>query len=148
MATFLFSNPQAPYRNPPPVPEFYKPSVYYITALTLGQTTIVTTATEHNYIVGNEARLHIPSFYGTSQLNEQQGLVISIPSPTQVELQINSSQFNAFITSPPYGPTKPQICAIGDYNSGAINSSGRIANGTTIPGAFQNTSPIEGTWLD
>ncbi len=148
MSTFLFSNPQAPYRNLPPVPEFYRPSVYFITSITLGLTTIVTSATDHNYVVGNFVRLHVPLTYGTRQLNEQQGLVISIPSPTQVELLIDSQQYDSFISSPTYGPTRPQICGIADINTGAINQYGRIQNITYIPGSFRNTSPIEGTWLD
>ncbi len=148
MSTFIFSNPQAPYRNPSPVPEFYRPSVYFITAITLGLTTLVTTATDHNYVVGNYVRLHIPTTYGSRQLDDQQGLVISIPSTTEVQLLIDSQQYDTFISSPTYGPTRPQICGIADLNTGAINSSGRIQNITYIPGSFRNTSPIEGTWLD
>lgn len=147
MSTFLFSNPQAPERNPPIVPQFYRPSVYFITGITLGATTIVTSAVAHNYVIGNAVRLHIPATYGTRQLNEQQGLVLSIPSSTQVELLIDSTQYDTFISSPAYGPTKPQICGIGDLNTGAINSYGRVENITYIPGSFRNTSPIEGTWL-
>jgi len=38
--------------------------------------------------------------------------------------------------------TEPQIIAIGDNNSGSINSNGRTNLGTTIPGAFRNISPV------
>jgi hypothetical protein len=148
MAAFLFSNPQAPERNSPIVPQFYSPSIFFITGIILGQATTVTTAVAHNYVIGNTVRLHIPQTYGTRQLNEQSGLVISIPSPTQVLLAIDSTQYDSFNSSPAYGPTKPQICGTGDYNSGAINAYGRVSNITYIPGSFLNTSPIEGPWLD
>lgn len=148
MSNYLFSNPQAPERNPPIVPQFYRPSVFFITGISLGNSTTVTTATTHNYSIGNNVRLHIPATYGTRQLNEQIGLVVSIPSPTQVVLQIDSTQYDAFIPSPPYGQTRPQICGVGDINSGAINPYGRVQNQTYINGSFVNTSPIEGTWLD
>jgi hypothetical protein len=137
----------APERNPPIVPQFYAPSVYYITAISNGNNTTVTTATTHNYVIGQKVRFHIPPTYGERELNEQEAYVLSIPSATQVLVGIDSITYNAFIPSPSYGPTKPQICAIGDVNTGSINSTGRISNGTTIPGAFRNTSPIEGTWL-
>lgn len=146
MSAFLIG-PNAPERNPPIVPQYYAPSVFYITAITLGLTTTVTTATDHNYSIGGEVRMHIPTTYGTIQLNGAQAVVISIPSSTQVELLIDSQQFDSFISSPTYGPTKPQICGIGDLNSGSINSFGRVGNILNIAGSFVNTSPIEGTWL-
>lgn len=149
MAAFFFSNPQAPERNPPIVPQFYAPSVFYVDAITLGSTTTVTTAVAHNYFVGTSVRMHIGNTYGTVQLNEMTGIVLSIPTPTQVVLSIDSSQFNKFIASPSYGPTKPQICGVGDYNSGVSNNLyGRVNNQTYINGSFVNTSPIEGTWLN
>lgn len=141
--------PNAPERNPPIVPQFYSPSVYYITAISLGRTTAVTTAVDHNYSIGGKVRLHIPPTYGTRQLNEQEGYVIAIPTSTQVTLAIDSSKnYNAFIPSPTYGPTRPQICGIGDINSGVpSNQHGRVLTGTAIEGSFINTSPNEGTWL-
>lgn len=143
-----FNQPTAPESNPPIEPGFFSPSVYEITAISLGVTTTITTAADHNYVVGQLVRLHIPSTYGSYQLTEQQGYVLSIPTDDSVVVGINSTNSNSFVSSPPYGPTKPQICAIGDISSGAINATGRVNNGTTVPGAFINTSPIEGTWLN
>lgn len=134
--------PIAPENNPPINPQYFQPSVFYISAITLGKTTLVTTSVDHNYVVGNVVRLVIPPTYGARELNEQQGLVVSIPSSTQVVLDIYSSFGNPFIPSPAYGPTLPQIKAIGDNNSGGINSSGRINNNTTILGSFINISPL------
>lgn len=147
MSNAFNQGPIAPERNPPIIPQYYSPSIYYITAIAIGKITTITTATTHNYSIGGEVRLHIPATYGTRQLNEKRGIVISIPSTTEVDISIDSSAFDTFIASPTYGPTKPQICGIGDINSGGLNnSSGRIKNITNISGSFINTSPIEGTW--
>lgn len=141
--------PIAPERNPTPVPQYFSPSLYYITAITNGQTTTITTAANHNYVIGQLVRTIVPITYGEIQMNEVSGYVLSIPSANQVVLAIDSSKFDTFISSPTYGPTKPQISGIGDINSGeSSNSNARLLNATTIPGAFINTSPIKGTWLN
>ncbi len=148
MSGYPYPGPRAPENNPTPVPQYFTPSTYYIDAITLGKSTTVTTATTHNYVIGQLIRLHIPQAYGTRQLNEREGFVVIIPNPTQVVVDIDSSKYDTFIPSPTYGPTKPQICAVGDINNGAINQNGRVENITYIPGSFRNTSPIEGTWLN
>ena len=141
------SGPIAPQRNPPIEPENFQPSEFEITAITLGPTTTVTTATSpfgvvNNYVIGQLVRFLIPPAYGTIQLNNQTGYVISLPGVNQVTVDINTNiNYNAFIASPTYGPTKPQLIPVGDGNSGSINSQGRINNGTYIPGSFINISP-------
>lgn len=135
--------PIPPYQNVPPQPEFYQPSRFVIEDITLGQTTLVTTTEDHNYVIGQECRLLIPSPFGSFQLNEVKGNVLSIPSDDQVELSIDSSRnVDAYIASSVTYPSVAQIVAIGDFNSGAINSNGRIQNITFIPGSFINTSPL------
>lgn len=136
------SGPIAPERNPPIHPEYYQPRVYNISALTLGSTTTVTTSVDHDYVVGQLIRLLIPVTYGAYQISGQQGYVKSIPADNQVEVTINSQVCNAFVPSPTYGPTLPQIIAIGDCNQGYINPTGRSSSTTTIPGAFINISPL------
>jgi hypothetical protein len=143
-----FGPPIAPERNPPIVPQYYAPSVYQITNISLGRSTTVTTAVAHNYVIGQQVRLYIPPTYGTYQLNQAQGYVNSIPSSTQVVVGINSVGFNPYNASPSYSITFPQITAIGDVNTGTINATGRAFNGTTIPGAFKDISPTEGTWFN
>ncbi len=142
MATFtgVISYPIPLYSNPPIEPQFYQPSRFVISAITLGPTTIVTTTTNMNYVIGQLVRLIIPRAYGCIELNEQQGYVISIPSTTQVELAINSQGFNTFISAT--NPNVPQILGIGDINLGAINQSGRVNLNTAIPGSFINISPL------
>lgn len=136
----IFPGPTPPYTNPPIQPEFYIPSRFNIEDLTLGSTTIVETDLPHNYVIGQLCRLLIPSQSGCSQLNEISGLVVSIPSNTEVELNILSAGGNAFKTTT--GITQPQIVAIGDINSGQINNLGPMMQSTFIPGSFINTSPL------
>lgn len=135
----VISYPIPAYSNVPIEPQFYQPSRFVITAITLGQTTTITTSVDHNYVIGQLVRLIIPPPYGTRQLNERQGYVISIPSPTQVVLNIASIGMDAFISSS--FPTQAQIIAIGDIGNGDINTNGRTQNITYIPGSFINISP-------
>lgn len=134
--------PKAPERNPPIHPEYFLPRVFVISAIALGTSTTVTTSLNHDYVVGQNIRFLIPDTYGTRQLNERTGLVTSIPAANQVVVDINSNGMDAFIPSPTFGPTPPQIVAIGDVNTGAINTTGRINTGTFIEGSFINISPI------
>lgn len=91
-----------------------------------------------NYVIGQLVRLIIPAPYGTTQLDNAQGYVISLPADNQVELGIDSSQMSAFISSS--AQQQPQILPIGDVNTGVINNNGRVAVGIAIPGAFINVS--------
>lgn len=136
----VISYPIPPYSNPPIMPQFYSPSQFFISNIALGQTTIVTTTVNHNYVIGQECRLVIPFSFGCIQLNEKTGLVLSIPSSNQVELNINSQMnVDAFQTSS--ATTQPQILAIGDINNGIVSSTGRNIPTTNIPGSFINISP-------
>ena len=101
----VISYPAPLYQNLPIEPQWYQPSQFVITNITLGVTTIVTMANgtngvSPNYVIGQLVRLLVPSKYGTYQLNEQSGVVISLPMTNQVEININSSQMNLFIASP------------------------------------------------
>lgn len=136
--SFPYPGPVPPYTNVPIEPQFYEPSRFVISNITLGITTTVTTSVNHNYVVGQEVRLLIPGSFGTYQLNEQTGIVISIPASNQVELNINSVGFSSFISSS--ATTQAQILAIGDVNSGVTNASGRSNVGTFIPGSFIDIS--------
>lgn len=156
MATSVRNGPQAPENNPPIEPQWYQPSVFPITAISFGISTTVTTGTafgvSNNYVVGQLVKFLIPKTYGAQQLNGQLGFVDSIPGPNQVVVGINTSKgYNAFIPSPAYGPTPPQIIAVGDINSGPINgtvtpinsrpTNQTIAQQTFINGSFINISP-------
>lgn len=140
----VISYPIPPYQNVPIHSDYFKPSQFFISDITLGTTTIITTSTDVNYVIGQLIRLIIPKSFGSIQLNNQQAYVISLPAANQVELDIDSSSgVNTFINSS--ATTKAQIMAIGDINTGTINSSGRRSNGTYIPGTFINISPSAGS---
>ncbi len=136
----LMTGPIALYNNVPIQPQFYQPSQFFISAITLGQTTIVTTSVNNNYVIGQLCRLLIPNGWGSRELDERTGYVISIPNPNQVELNINSMGINAFINAG--FPTRPQIVAVGDINYGVINANGRAPLAINIPGSFENISPL------
>lgn len=127
-------------QNLPIEAEFYIPSRFVITDVTLGTTTIVTTSVAHDYVIDQQVRLIIPAAFGCFQLNNTFGYVISIPSTTQVEITLDSSQnVNQYIAAT--STQVPQILAIGDVGSGQINNSGRINLNLNIPGSFENISP-------
>lgn len=133
--------PIPPENNPPINPQYYKPSNYTISAITNGINTTVTTSSNNNYVIGQQVRFSIPFNYGITQLNGQSGFVISIPAANQVVVNINSTNYNSFIASPSPSYTPAQIAAIGDVNTGAINSTGLLNQGTFIPGSFLDISP-------
>lgn len=137
---YPYIGPIALFNNLPIEPQFYQPRQYFISAITLGANTTVTTSVDHDYVVGNVCRLIIPYLNGCRQLNEVQGDVISIPAANQVILNINSAMnVDPFKTSTAHN--QPQILAIGDVNTGAINANGNKDTSTSIPGAFINISP-------
>lgn len=132
--------PIAPESNPPINPQYYKPRRFIISAIALGKTTTVTTSITNDFVIGQEVRLLIPLSFGSYELNEVTGIVLSVPSSTQVVINIDSSRnVNPFVSSS--ATTKAQIIPIGDINSGQINSSGRVSNITYINGSFINISP-------
>lgn len=135
----VISYPIPAYSNVPINPQFYQPRFWFISAITRGRTTTVTTTADQDFVVGQLVRFIIPPSFGIRQLNEQQGYVISILSSTQVRVDIDSRFMDAFTSSS--ATTQPQIIPIGDVGNGQINNSGRTNNGTYIPGSFINISP-------
>lgn len=136
----MIVGPIAPYSNVPINAQYYQPSKFFISDITLGQTTTVTTTEDNNYVIGQTCRLIIPYSSGCRQLNEVQGVVIDIPTSDEVILNIDSSQnVDPFTVSS--SPTQPQILAIGDVNSGQINLNGSQNITTYIPGSFIDISP-------
>ena len=132
--------PIAPYSNVPIAPYNYQPSQFFISAVTLGTQTTVTTTVNNNYVIGQLVRLLIPPSFGCRQLNGQSAYVISIPNPNQVTLNLNSSaNIDPFVTGS--GVEQAQIMAIGDVNYGQINSNGLSSQQTYVPGSFINISP-------
>ena len=123
-----------PIPQPPaPIPTNYEPSNFTVSNITKGKTTQVQTSIANNFVVGQLVRFHIPNPYNIRQLNEQSGYITSISSSTTFIVDIDSSTYDPYISSPTHpGYTPPQVSAIGDKN----NSS----TGLSITGAFINIS--------
>ncbi len=131
--------PIAPYSNVPIQEQFYEPRRYQIEDITKGKTTTVTTTADHDFVVGQQTRINLPSEYGMYQINGRQALVISIPATDQVELLLDSTQFDPYVAAT--SNQVPQIIPIGEFNSGYLSSTGTVVTDINIPGAFINISP-------
>ncbi len=139
MPNTVISYPIPLYQNVPIHAEYYEPRVFFISGIMLGYVTTVVTTVDHNYVIGQLVRLLIPTGFGSTELNEMLGYVTNIPASNQVTLTINSTNANPFINA--NLKTKPQIVAVGDINSGVLNTNGRSSQVITIPGSFTNISP-------
>jgi hypothetical protein len=138
-------------------PDLYTPFGVNITAITTGVTTTITTAQNHGFVVGQEVFFVIPKIsttaWGTVQLDTatynqanvvpQQAYVTSVPAANQIVVNVNSTGYGAFAfptsAQAALGITFPQVLAIGDQNSGAINAVTPlpvVPPAITIPGAF------------
>lgn len=141
----LITGPVPAYTNPPIEPQFYSPSRFVISSITLGLTTTIETiptvingiSVSMNYVIGQVVRFFIPQQYGTQQLSGRQGNVISLPTPLSIEVDIDSSQFNQFKDVNYF--QKPQVIAIGDINQGNVNDNPNVQK-IYIPGSFINIS--------
>lgn len=136
----IISFPTPFFNNNIPIDaDFYQPSRFVISNITLGQTTFIITSIDHNYFIGQLIRLFIPKGFGCTQLNNLSGYVIDIPLSNEVEVSIDSSKtVDPFIAASE--TNSPAIMAIGDNNTGTLNTNGRINQVTTVPGAFINIS--------
>lgn len=120
-------------------PYLYFPGETVISAISLGTTTTIDTASAHNFRVGQEVAFRIPSDWGTVQLNSLPntlvpgspvyGYVVSVTDYNTVVVNIDSSAYTAFTSNVSFagapGRSLPQIVAVGDVNTGgAIISSG------------------------
>ncbi len=113
------SGPTPTYSNPPIQPQFYEPSRFQISGITLGKTTTVTVVPDVypqatinlNYSVGQLVRFLIPEGYGCQQLSGISGLVIALPTTNQATVNIDSTHFDPFISA--NLRQKPSLLAIG-----------------------------------
>lgn len=125
-------------------PYLYAPGVSIITNITNGATTTIDTASAHNFVVGQEIAIRIPSVspstvqqWGPTQFNSLPnnvtpgspiyGYVISVTDYNTVVVNINSSSFTTFSSNIPFanvaGLSFPQIVAVGDVNTGGVQIS-------------------------
>ena len=154
-------------------PYLYAPGVSIISGITVGTTTTIDTTSAHNFVVGQEVAFRIPSSWGTTQLNSLPntsvpgspiyGYVVSVTDYNTFVVNINSTGYTAFNSNQTFasypGLSFPQVCAVGDVNTGGVQISSGSAlypppfirpigtttvnsiNGPAIQGAyFNNTS--------
>lgn len=129
------------FQNLPIEAQFYEPSIFNITSITLGATTTVTTSLAHNYVIEQQCRLVIPPSFGCRQLNGVTGYVVSIPATNQVVLNLNTTGGDPFVLATS-NIQVAQIAAVGDISSGPINPYGNLNTLSYIPGSFINISPL------
>ena len=152
-------------------PNLYLPQDNFITALTLsGTNVVVSTASNHNYVLGQQIAFRIPSSFGSTQLNSLPNVgvpgsptyyyVTAIQSNTQFTCSALSAGVTAFnsnqtVASVP-GLTWAQVLAVGDVNTGGWPYTGGnlypspsfptysggmpTVNGPAIQGAFVNNT--------
>ena len=153
-------------------PYLYFPGTTFISAITVGTTTTIDTTDAHNFVVGQQVAFHIPSQWGTVELNTLPniltpgapvyGYVISVTDYNTFVVNIDSSAYTAFASNPTVasvpGLSYPQVCAVGDVNTGGVQVSSGSAlypppyfvpigttrvntiNGPAIQGAFVNNT--------
>jgi len=153
-------------------PYLYFPGTSVISAITTGSTTTIDTAEAHNFVVGQEVAFHIPSQWGMVELNTMPNVltpgspvyayVIAVTDFNTFVVNVDSSAYTAFTTS--IDPTRvpglsfPQVCAVGDVNTGGVQISSGSAlypppysspigttrvntiNGPAIQGSFVNNT--------
>lgn len=168
--TALSGSPTGAFVRKVLYPYLYLPGDNFISAITTGATTTVTTTANHNFVVGQEIAFRIPAAYGTTQLNELPNntipgspvnyYVTSITSNTVFVCNAVSTGYTAFATNQTVasmvGQSLPQVVAVGDVNTGGTPYSGGALypspsfptfsggaptiNGPAISGAFVNNT--------
>lgn len=121
---------------------FY-PFICGIVAITpMGDQTLVTTDIDNTFVVGNQVQFQIPPQWGMRQLNYMKGYVTSVPDSTDIVVNINTSNFDAFVVPTPtpgvvLDPAQVFLC--GNYNNGQLYPSGVPVLPIQIPGAYNVT---------
>lgn len=118
--------PFPPETNPPLETATYEPSYFEIADIKKGERTTITFKKDHNYVIQQQIRILLAITSGMQQINNADALVTEIPSPTSVIVNIDSRQFDPFISSPLYSLNPPQTTAIGSQNQTNIISTGRF----------------------
>jgi len=128
-------------------PYLYAPGVSVISAITLGATTTIDTTSAHNFVVGQEVAIRIPTIagaptvWGPTELNSLPnniipgspiyGYVIAVTDYNTVVVNINSTSYTAFNVNLPFanvpGTTPAHIVAVGDVNTGGVQISANSA---------------------
>jgi len=122
----------------------YTPFICDIESVSKSKIALIETTENHGFEIGNTVQFFIPLQYGMRQLNGLKGVVLTIPLPDQIEVDIDTSHFDAFSipTLPPLVVIDPpQVAGIGDVNYGNLSPGGVPILPITVPGAFLNQPP-------
>lgn len=120
----------------------YTPGIVVISSVTQSNPALVSTVTNHNYVIGQEVQFFVPLQWGMRNLNLLKGYVLTVPTLTTFTVNIDTSQFDLFVTPIPTQYVviqNAQVAAIGDFNTGTLAPGGILPLPQTIPGAFINT---------
>lgn len=145
-------------------PFLYAPGVTIISAITTGTTTTIDTTDAHNFVVGQEIAIRMPTIQGVTPVawgdsrynslpnNVTPGspiyaYVIAVTDYNTVIVNINSTGYTAYNSNIPVanvpGLQYPQILAVGDVNTGGVI----ISSGSALyPPPF--TRPIGNTTVN
>lgn len=125
-------------------PYLYFPGVAIISGITTGTTTTIDTTDAHNFVVGQEVAIRMPTIPGvsppawgdarynslpntTTPGSPQYAYVIAVTDYNTVVVNINSTGYTAFNSNIPVanvpGLQLPQIVAVGDVNTGGVQIS-------------------------
>lgn len=156
--TNLSASPTGAFVRKVLFPFLYVPGTSFISAISTGSTTTVTTTAPHNFVAGQEIAFRIPSAYGTIQLNALPNnttpgspvyfYVTSVISNTQFVCNANTTSATAFnsnqtVASVP-GLQLPQVVGVGDVNTGGVAFSGGNLYPSPIVPSFSGAPTING----
>jgi hypothetical protein len=167
--TALSASPTGAFVQKVLYPFLYLPGQNFITAINT-TTGLITTTTNHNFVVGQQVAFRIPTLWGSTQLNSLPDNVIpgspiyfyvsAVNSNTTFTVAnfpagVTAYTSNIAVASVP-GLTPPQVVAVGDVNSGGFPYTGgnlypspafptfsggvSTINGPAIQGAFVNNT--------
>jgi hypothetical protein len=138
-------------------PYLYAPGVSIIGGITTGTTTTIDTTDAHNFVVGQEVAIRMPTVWGDARYNSLPNTttpgspiyayVVAVTDYNTVVVNINSTGYTAYnsnqtVASVP-GLSFPQILAVGDVNTGGV----QISSGSALyPPPF--TRPIANTTVN
>lgn len=114
----------------------YYPVAREISTISKAQIATVTFTEDHGYLVGQKLGFRVPREWGMYQINQQYGQVLTIPSTTQVTVDIDTSLWSTFIT-PASPETATPMCV--PTSSGFIQESGIVS--PNINCAFDKRPP-------
>ncbi len=119
------------------------PFLVSITGATQANPCVLTASNNFNFIFNQY--IGIQDVSGMLELNNRIFRILASDATT-ITIDVDASGYAAYISGGEalllnQITTRPQILAIGDINSGVVNTSGRTNNITYIPGSFINISP-------